>query len=56
MINKKKQREDDGGSNFYRRRECKPTNLWNSGYSEAETKDSLFANIPTPNPSRFVLN
>ena len=45
MINKKKQREDDPGNNFYRRRECKPTNLWNSGHSELESKDLSNINI-----------
>ena len=36
LINKKKQREDDGNSHYYRRRECKPTNLWNSGLNESD--------------------
>lgn len=39
MINKKKQREEDGNVNFFRRRECKPTNLWNSGITETENKE-----------------
>ena len=39
MINKKKQREEDGNVNFFRRRECKPTNLWNSGITETDNKE-----------------
>ncbi len=44
MINKKKQREEDGNVNFYRRRECKPTNLWNSGLSESDNKEVISNN------------
>ena len=56
MINKKKQREDDGGSNFYRRRECKPTNLWNSGYSDIDPKESLITMTQIAIASRILPN